>query len=448
MRQDLRAPHAPVDAIPVVEEFALESPHRLTKHLSINGVAGSCRISSREAVPLGATQEVLKSAWDKASLRQHLEYPQPPDASEVIRVADVFCGTGGLSCGVREAIRSIGMRESHVLAMDIDPVALEVYRRNFDPDHYSTENLWASVANQYAALDSRLEVRFLEEPRLFSDQLRACVGMVDILLGGPPCEGHSNSNSNNITRRSDPRNMYYVVMPTLAIALDAKVVVVENVPGVRHDRRQILEHAKGLFASGGYSVDEQTVNVLQLGLPQTRKRHILIASRIRRPDMASVIRMLARTETDVRWAIEDLVSIGSDDPIDASAGLSCENQRRIDHLFDNDEYELEDRIRPDSHRNGHTYPSIYGRLRWDTPSGTITTGFNTPGRGRYVHPSERRTLTPHEAARIQGFPDGFSFKTIDGNHLTRQQVSNFIGNAVPPSLGYAAGVAALAALVG
>ena len=83
------------------------------------------------------------------------------------------------------------------------------------------------------------------------------------------------------------------------------------------------------------------------------------------------------------------------------------------------------------------------RLLWESAR---TTGFNTPGRGRYIHPSDRRTLTPHEAARIQGFPDRFSFKTIDGSHLTRQHISTFIGNAVPPQLGYAAGVAALAAL--
>ena len=193
-------------------------------------------------------------------------------------------------------------------------------------------------------------------------------------------------------------------------------------------------------------MDERIVNAVDLGLPQTRKRHVLIASRTRKPDIESVIRALARRATDLRWAIEDLASIESDDPIDASGELSVENRRRIDHLFDNDEYDLVDDMRPGSHRNGHTYPSIYGRLRWDMPSGTVTTGFNTPGRGRYIHPSHRRTLTPHEAARIQGFPDRFSFKMIDGSHLTRQHISNFIGNAVPPQLGYAAGVAALAAL--
>ena len=387
---------------------------------------------------------VLKSAWDKAFLTQQIEYPELNDAAGDIRVADVFCGAGGMSYGVCEAIRSIGMRASHVLAVDVDPVALEVHRRNFDPKFYSTENLWTSVTNQYSAVDAKSQIRFLDEPRLLSDQLRACVGKVDILLGSPPCEGHSSSN--NATRRADPRNMYYAVMPALAVALDAKVVVIENVPGIEHDRRQILDHAKGLFADGHYLVDERIISAVELGLPQTRKRHVLVASRMRKPDINSAVRALARRETDLRWAIKDLASVVSDNPIDASGELSAENRRRIDHLFDNDEYDLVDYMRPGSHRNGHTYPSIYGRLRWDMPSGTITTGFNTPGRGRYVHPSNRRTLTPHEAARIQGFPDRFSFKMIDGSHLSRRHISNLIGNAVPPQLGYAAGVAALAAL--
>ena len=444
MSQGIGETHASVETIPVVEEFTLEDRQRISKRLSINGTAATCSVAMGEALLLEPTQEVLKSAWDKAFLTQQIEYPEPDDGIRVIRVADVFCGAGGMSYGVSDAIRSIGMRASHVLAVDVDPVALEVHRRNFDPEHYSTENLWGSVTNQYSAVDSQSDIRFLEGPRLLSDQLRACVGKVDILLGSPPCEGHSNSN--NATRRSDPRNMYYTVMPALAVALDAKVVVIENVPGIEHDRRQILDHAKGLFADGHYLVDEKIVNAVELGLPQTRKRHVLIASRTRKPDIDSVIRALARRETDLRWAIEDLVSIESDDPINASGELSVENRRRIDHLFDNDEYDLVDDMRPLSHRNGHTYPSIYGRLHWDLPSGTITTGFNTPGRGRYIHPSQRRTLTAHEAARIQGFPDAFSFKMIDGRHLSRQHISSFIGNAVPPQIGYAAGVAALAAL--
>ena len=188
---------------------------------------------------------------------------------------------------------------------------------------------------------------------------------------------------------------------------------------------------------------------MALGLPQTRKRHILVACKAGEPDIEGIVGVLERPQRNLRWAIGDLLNVDSGS---ASAGfdtgpeLSDINRRRIKYLFDNGEYDLPNEQRPDSHRNGHTYPSIYGRLRWDGPSGTITTGFNTPGRGRYIHPERQRTITAHEAARIQGFPDAFEFRTIGGETPTRGSLANMIGDAVPPQIGYAAGIAALAAL--
>ena len=140
------------------------------------------------------------------------------------------------------------------------------------------------------------------------------------------------------------------------------------------------------------------------------------------------------------------MGVDPDELFDKGSELSEVNRRRIKYLFDNDEYDLPNDQRPDSHKNGHTYPSIYGRLRWDAPAGTITTGFNTPGRGRYIHPEIQRTITPHEAARIQGFPDTFEFKLINGETPTRTSLANMIGDAVPPQMGYAVGVTALAAM--
>ncbi len=181
-------------------------------------------------------------------------------------------------------------------------------------------------------------------------------------------------------------------------------------------------------------------------MPQTRKRHILIASRFAQPDLGAVIESLKRPQRDLRWAIGDLVDIKPSRLIDTPADLSEVNQGRIKYLFESGEYDLPNEWRPDSHKDGHTYPSIYGRLRWEQPSGTITTGFNSPGRGRYIHPELRRTITPHEAARIQGFPDRFEFSLINGDSPTRTSLANMIGAAVPPQIGYAAGVAALASI--
>lgn len=104
----------------------------------------------------------------------------------------------------------------------------------------------------------------------------------------------------------------------------------------------------------------------------------------------------------------------------------------MEWLFDKDEYDLPNDLRPPCHRDNpdHTYYSVYGRLHWDQPAPTITTGFNSMGQGRYVHPSKRRVITPHEAARVQTFPDFFDF----GATNKRTAWARLIGNAVPPLL--------------
>ena len=87
-------------------------------------------------------------------------------------------------------------------------------------------------------------------------------------------------------------------------------------------------------------------------------------------------------------------------------------------------------IRPKCHQDGHTYRAVYGRMHGDKPAPTITTGFRSPGRGRYIHPSEPRTINIREAARIQSFPDWY-FKDIDSLGLTKTHLDKIIGDAVP-----------------
>jgi len=145
------------------------------------------------------------------------------------------------------------------------------------------------------------------------------------------------------------------------------------------------------------------------------------------------------------WAIGDLVNRVADDPMVPEVGLSDENRARIDWLFDNDEFNLPPSERPECHQDGTTYNAVYGRLFRDKPAPTITSGFMTPGRGRYIHPTERRTLTPREAARIQGFPDNYVFHPDSSRPSSKAQLGKWIGDAVPMPLGHAAGIAVLGA---
>jgi DNA (cytosine-5)-methyltransferase 1 len=209
----------------------------------------------------------------------------------------------------------------------------------------------------------------------------------------------------------------------------------------------VVDTAVALLEDRGFRTTLAVLAADELGLPQTRNRFFLAGSRKGVFDLEQVAKFLAKHPTTVRWAIEDLVDADADPVMDSVPALSSENRRRIDYLFDNDLYELPDAMRPACHRNGHTYPSVYGRLRWDAPAGTITTGFVTPGRGRFIHPSRRRPLTAREAARLQGFPDWFRFVVEGARAPSRSALAKWIGDAVPPPLGYVAGLSVLGGIL-
>jgi DNA (cytosine-5)-methyltransferase 1 len=109
----------------------------------------------------------------------------------------------------------------------------------------------------------------------------------------------------------------------------------------------------------------------------------------------------------------------------------------MSYIFEKNEYNLPDHLRPDCHRlKSHSYKSVFGRMHWDQPAQTITSGFTSMGQGRFVHPKEQRTLTPHEAARLQFIPDFLRFD--DG--IGRTTLAEMIGNALPAKLTYVIGL--------
>jgi DNA (cytosine-5)-methyltransferase 1 len=323
--------------------------------------------------------------------------------------------------------------------VDTDKDALAVYAANLMPERTLAADVSSLV--DFQIVGRAKEARFARFPRVLHRTLEAVKGGVDLVVAGPPCEGHSNLN--NRTRRADPRNLLYLDAVAIGIALGARAIVVENVPEVLNDRSRVAETALALLGKSGYETTRGVLASDELGWAQTRKRFFLVGSRSGVLDLEDVARSLAKEPTTVSWAIEDLVDATEDPVMDCVPALSAENRRRIDYLFDNDLYDLPDHMRPACHRNGHTYPSVYGRLRWDSPAGTITTGFVTPGRGRFIHPSRRRPLTPREAARLQGFPDCFGFRTGPVAVPKKTALAKWIGDAVPPILGYSAVLSAL-----
>ena len=108
----------------------------------------------------------------------------------------------------------------------------------------------------------------------------------------------------------------------------------------------------------------------------------------------------------------------------------------------NADWNLPTRLHNETHWEATSYPTVYGRLDWDMPSGTITSGYMCSG-GRFTHPKQARTLTPREAARLQGFPDSYDWKPEDDRIPSATDIAQWIGDAVPMPLGYAAAYSVL-----
>ena len=332
--------------------------------------------------------------------------------------------------------------EGHKLLL-VTSGAITVYAANHNTRVHSTESVGSLV-------DFRLrgwadDAEFIYEPEIIDDQVSEMSRGVDLVMAGPPCQGHSNLN--NQSRRDDTRNLLYLTVPAFAVAAEARAVIIENVPSVIHDQTCVVQTTRQLLESTGYEVTEGVLAADAMGWPQTRRRFFMVARRDGPPipleQVADLLVERNHVPRSVWWAIGDGQASTGHPTMDTASDLTTKNRERIDLLFDNDDYDLPLEERPVCHQDGTTYTSVYGRMRKDKPAGTITTGFMTPGRGRFVHPTERRTLTPSEAARLQGFPKNYRFVTDPTDPPSRAQLAKWIGDAVPMPLGYGAALSAL-----
>lgn len=341
-----------------------------------------------------------------------------------------------MTLGAVLAAKAKRRRLEVALACELDDDVTRIYRRNFRAFLSQEELVRDTSGSDARSIETLLPGELASELRCDEKRTRDHCGQVDLVMGGPPCQG--NSDLNNRTRRNDARNSLYERMGRAAEVLRPKAVIIENVPPVVHAKGGHVDRVEARLRDLGYAIHRQVLRFDRLGVPQARRRHFLFA--VEEVDESALKERLSALEDNsgapprtVRWAIEDLeVSAGEPgtNGIHASARPSKENERRLAYFERNPgEYVLPDEFRPDCHRlKPHSYKSIYGRMRWSAPAQTVTTGFGSMGQGCYVHPSGKRTITPREAARLQTFPDFFDFEVVQ----KRTKWAMAIGNAVPP----------------
>lgn len=336
---------------------------------------------------------------------------------------DLFCGAGGLTHGLLQAGISVEA------GIDLDEATEHAY---------SVNNAGAAFLNWDVGSKKSPSIGKLFAP-----------GKYRLLAGCAPCQPFSRLTNGLERHRSwdlldNFARFVKGVLPEL--------VTMENVPELAGRGRDVFEHFIGTLEGLDYSVDWKIVNCTDYGAPQSRKRLVLLASRLGPIAVPNGRYRSPERWRTVRQAIGRLPPIASgavhrSDHLHAAALLSPLNMKRVRATPRNGgtKSDWPKRLLLECHQRetGSRYHSIYGRMWWDKPAPTMTTLCNGIGNGRFGHPEQDRAITLREAALLQTFPRHYEFwpreKKINGKAVARM-----IGNAVPPQLARALGSAILA----
>lgn len=328
---------------------------------------------------------------------------------------DLYAGAGGATQGLRDAgINIIG-------AIENDPDAAASYRLN----------------HPGVTLVER-DIREVDPDEL-RRELGIRRGSLGLLKACPPCQGFSSLAKGEMDQR---RNDLVLDVARFAIAFRPRAILLENVPGLRRDDR--LAKLALMLGEHGYRFRQYVVDAQNLGVPQRRKRLIVIglSSSVRRALPESIVEMLPeafdtapRTVRDAFSALAEKLTV--DDPLNRPRKVAPAIADRIRAIpINGTRFDLPEQHQLACHRRlGRIHAtSSYGRLQMDAPAATLTTRCTTPACGSFIHPTEHRGITLREAAALQTFPTTYAFEGRYGS-IERQ-----IGNAVPVRMAEALGL--------
>jgi DNA (cytosine-5)-methyltransferase 1 len=320
---------------------------------------------------------------------------------------DLFCGAGGLTCGLKQAGFTV------LAGIEFLEIAAETYSKN----HSSTLLLQEDICSL-----SPLDVM---------KALALKPGELSLLAGCPPCQGFSTIRTRNKAFSvEDKRNDLIFEFVRWVKVFLPKCIMMENVPALAKDSR--MQNSISQLKDLGYCFDDNSLrveNIAHYGVPQRRVRMILMASLkgfITPPKQTTL-------KTTVKEAIGGLPKAGSSGDLlhDMQEDRSEKIKKLISLIPKNGgsrsdlpkEYWLDCHIRyPKGFRD------VYGRMNWDDVAPTITGGCHNPSKGRFLHPEENRAITLREAALLQTFPSDYYFSLKRG----KDSVALMIGNALPP----------------
>jgi len=329
-----------------------------------------------------------------------------------IAAIDLFCGAGGLAYGLRKAGISV------IAGLDLDPACEFPFTRN-----------------NHAPFLER-DVRLLKGSDLAELYPK---DFTRLLAGCAPCQPFSPYSRGSDSRTHRDWGLL-AEFARLVVELKPELVTMENVPGL--GSKPIFRRFVASLERVGYDVKFRSVYCPPLGIPQHRRRLVLLASRIGEVRVPTGALQAEEFHT-VREAIGTLPPLSSgesdrEDRLHRARATSKLNLRRLRASVPGGswkDWDKELRLPCHRKRTGSSYRNVYGRMNWDDPSPTITTQSFNFGTGRFGHPDQDRSITPREAAVLQTFPRRYRF-VHPREPLYLARVSRLIGNAVPPQLGY------------
>lgn len=332
---------------------------------------------------------------------------------------DLFCGAGGLSYGLKLA----GIR---ILAgFDIDPACRHPFEENVGAQFYEQDVASLSV--------DLVEHLFAQAP-------------IKILAGCAPCQPFSTYTNGKTVRPHEWGLLRR--FGEIVDKLRPEVVTIENVPRLR--KQVVFKDLVSTLQDNQYRFSHSVIRCADYGVPQTRRRLVLLASRFGNIELIPPTHDNSLDLT-VRNAIQHLEPIEAgayslEDPLHKSSRLAAINLERIRNSAPGGTWrDWDTDLKALCHlkRSGHSFPSVYGRMQWDALAPTITTQFHAYGSGRFGHPSQDRAISLREGAMLQTFPEDYSFTSSDEvTHIS--SIARLIGNAVPVCLGEAIGRSILA----
>jgi len=325
---------------------------------------------------------------------------------------DLFAGCGGLTLGLKSAGFKV------IAAVELDKRIAKIYHENHPEVRMYAEDI--------RGFDHR---KFLEPSGLARGEL-------DLLAGCPPCQGFSRIRRLNQEVKPDERNDLVNNYAEIVDALYPKTVMMENVPGLEQDDR-FKKFCKKLERMG-YSVSHDALRLENYGVPQRRKRLVLLAVRTgTEPDINDI-------ETSPSPTVKDAIGHlpmpeESDNPLHRlvlNSGKKVKQRIAAVPKDGGSRADLPDDLVLNCHQNSKSqgFSDVYGRMSWKTVSPTITGGCFNPSKGRFIHPDQDRPISIYEASLLQTFPDNYKFDPSYGLSLN----AVMIGNALPPKFAEAA----------